>query len=193
MLKLANAALRTAALLLPFAALIALYRYLFAAFPASTVMTDTVFVVCALLAWLMLRTTAKRQAGRNCRPELAEIFEAFAQRHRLAVNVAEQNATSYTFEAGGRLHDWLVLSVVEGDEVTLDFAGHAFRYLYRPQRRADFERILDDWVDGAARIVAYEGGGEALERATGAGWSEVLKRNVGPLRGKPVEIVANAP
>ena len=191
-MRAANAVLRAGLLLLPLAALIALYRYLFARFPASSVVNDTIFAICALLVWLMLRASAQRQARRDHGRELAEIFEGFAQRHHLAVNVAEQNATSYTFEAGGRLRDWLVLSVVEGDEVRLDFGGHVFRYIYRPQRRADFEAVLDAWIEGRARIVAYEGGGEALETAGETGWSAFLTRNVGPLRGRPVTVVANA-
>lgn len=189
MLRVVNALFYLLVFLLPFAVLIYVYRWLSASSAAWLWVVAAGVIV--LVAWA-IKSRPRGGVVRNYGPELAAIFESFAQRHRLAVVVDDAQARTFTFEAGGELTRWLILSVVGDDEVLLDFGAYYFRYFYRPAQREALEKLLDDWIAGKARIVAYSGGGHALETATSAGWAEFTTMNVGPIRGAPVDVVSNA-
>jgi len=176
-------------LLFPFAVLIYFSRWLH--FLSGAWLWSTGAAVVLLLA-LAIKSRSRGAAVRDYSAELAAIFESFAHRHNLAVVIDESQATTFTFEAGGALKRWLILSIVGDDEVLLDFGAYYFRYFYQTAQRETLERFLDQWIAGKSRIVAYSGGGHVLETATQSGWTEFTRMNVGPIRGRPIDVVTNA-
>jgi hypothetical protein len=100
----------------------------------------------------------------------------------------------WTFPAQNRLYHPLTLGLQNLDE--LNFGVSDFWSYFFPFDRAiaEFERLLDAWVSGQARILVTGRRGRVLQRLDGDEWTTVYQAGrILPFRGVPKIVIQNEP
>ncbi len=128
--------------------------------------------------------------------EAAALFAGFAERHRLSYTV-EKDApieVMWEFPQQAALKFPITLGLQNGDELNfgvLDFWSGFFPF---ERSIAIFERALDAWVAGEARIVHVALGGRALQLLDDGIWKTIYRANcLLPVPRKPKKTVSNQP
>jgi len=129
--------------------------------------------------------------------EAIDLFTRFAERHRLRyeVDTSAPVEVMWHFPVQEQLDHPISLCLQNGDELNLgilDFWSYFFPF---GNVAAEFEGIIDAWVDGRARIAKFpKQRGQALQRLTEGEWITVYQANrIRKFRGMPVETLQNRP
>lgn len=129
--------------------------------------------------------------------EAEALFSRFAERHGLSfeVDTLAEMEVCWTFPKQNKLSMPLILGLQNGDELNFgvgDFWSYFFPYERVAQR---FERILDAWVAGEARVAIMRGQGRLLQIREGDDWKAAYGANgcLFPFRRWPRGFVQNDP
>ena len=132
---------------------------------------------------------------RDYTPEAQALFERFAERHGLTykVETGVPLEVCWTFPVQPKLSLPLTLGLQNCDELNFgvsDFWSYFFPFEKVEQK---FERILDAWVTGDARVAVMRGRGRLLQLRDGEKWEAVYGANgcLFPFRRFPRAIVQN--
>jgi hypothetical protein len=107
------------------------------------------------------------------------LFSRFAERHRLGYEATKDEPIEvlWTFPPQDGLKLPITLGLQNGDELNFgvsDFWSYFFPY----EKVADqFERILDAWMVGDARVAITGPWGRVLQVREGRGWKSVYAAN----------------
>lgn len=90
--------------------------------------------------------------------EAEELFTRFAQRHQLSYEVTDAPVEiMWEFPVQAGLSLPIILALQNGDELNFgvgEFWSYFFPY---PKQYTEFERILDRWMEGRARVISRAG------------------------------------
>jgi hypothetical protein len=134
---------------------------------------------------------------RDYTTEAEALFQRFAERHELEYRV-ETDApieVCWTFPEQPKLSLPLTLGLQNCDELNFGVSDF-WSYFFPFEAVADkFERILDAWVAGNARIAIMRGRGRLLQVREGDDWKAVYGANgcLFPFRRWPRGFVQNHP
>jgi hypothetical protein len=127
--------------------------------------------------------------------EAEVLFARFAERHGLAYRV-ETDApieVCWTFPAQDKLSLPVTLGLQNGDELNLgvsDFWSYFFPF---EKVAVEFERIMDAWVEGDARIVLKGRKSRLLQLREPDGWRSVYRAGWPLPFSRPRGFVCNSP
>ncbi|HEU0045585.1 hypothetical protein [Sphingomonas sp.] len=128
--------------------------------------------------------------------EATALFTRFAEAHRLAYSV-DPNApieVLWEFPTQDGLSLPITLGLQNGDELNFGVAGF-WSYFFPFERSApQFERLLDAWAGGEARVVLAALGGRALQLLDKGQWKTVYRANcLFPVPKNPRRTITNQP
>jgi hypothetical protein len=134
---------------------------------------------------------------RNFTREAEELFRRFANRHDLtfAVDTDPSIEVLWTFPAQTKLSMSITLGLQNNDELNFGVSDF-WSYFFPFDKVVDtFDRILDAWVAGEARIGVIGWRGRVLQLREHDEWTTVYKANIWLpfLRRAPSRFVANGP
>jgi len=125
------------------------------------------------------------------------LFRRFAERHALSYSITPDAPIEvlWTFPEQPKLTMPLTLGLQNGDELNFgvgDFWSYFFPFDAVEEK---FERALDAWVCGDARIAIGRGWGRKLQVREGKEWTTTYGANgcLLPLPFKPVRFLTNRP
>jgi len=128
--------------------------------------------------------------------EATELFSRFAVRHGLAYVVVQAPVdVMWRFPVQGVLAQPIVLALQNIDELSFavgDFWSSFYPY---PEKCAQFERLIDDWIARRARIVKIPGLIKQtleLQVLNGGSWCTIYRVRSFGLRKVPSAIVMNS-
>jgi hypothetical protein len=127
--------------------------------------------------------------------EAEAMFRRFAERHGLDYEVETDAPIDviWTFPEQAKLSLPLTLGLQNGDELNFGVADF-WSYFFPFESAAEkFERVLDAWVAGDARVAIMRGRGRLLEIREGDHWKAVYGANgcLFPFRRWPRGFVQN--
>jgi hypothetical protein len=126
--------------------------------------------------------------------EAAALFARFAERHEL-VYIVEPDApieVLWEFPEQKRLSFPITLGLQNGDELNFGVAGFWSNFFPFGQSASTFERALDAWVVGDARVVRVALGGRALQLCDSGGWKTIYRANcLLPVPRNPKRTITN--
>lgn len=128
--------------------------------------------------------------------EATDLFARFAERHQLIYVVSTDAPVEILWEfpeQHGLSHP-VVLCLSNADE--LSFGVHDFWSYFFPFEKSapNFERTIDAWVQGKARIVRLPLGGRVLQLLDGGRWQTVYRANwLLPVPRNPTRTISNQP
>lgn len=128
--------------------------------------------------------------------EATALFARFAERHRLVYSVAPDAPIEVLWEFpeqhGLSLH--ITLGLQNGDELNFGVADFWSYFFPFEESVLNFERVLDAWVLGNARIVHVALGGRALQLMDGDRWKTIYRANcILPVPRNPKRTITNQP
>jgi hypothetical protein len=132
---------------------------------------------------------------RDYTAEAEALFLRFAERHGLtySVETGVPMEVCWTFPAQDKLSLPITLGLQNSDE--LNFGVFDFWSYFFPFEKVEekFERILDAWVAGDARVAIMRGRGRLLQVREGDDWKTAYGANgcLFPLRRWPSDLVQN--
>jgi len=135
-----------------------------------------------------------RSEHRTFEREARELFLSFANRHGLAFEEDRESPVELAliFPAQPGLRQKVILGLQNGDELNFgvdQFWSAMFPY---PEKFMEFNRILDAWMEGDARILIYRWcRGMELQLRSDERWQTVYRANGFPFRGRVIRIVHN--
>ncbi len=122
------------------------------------------------------------------------LFTRFAEKHGLTYEV-EPNApieVLWSFPIQGALSVPITLGLQNGDELNLGIAEFWSYFFPFEDVFAQFERILDAWIDGNARLVLVRLGGRALQIRDKGEWKTIYRANcILPVPKNPKRTIVN--
>jgi hypothetical protein len=124
------------------------------------------------------------------------LFARFAERHRLRYEIEDDVPVEvlWTFPVQEGLIHSLVLGLQNGDELNFgvsDFWSYFFPF---EENAEGFERILDAWMAGEARVAVTGRWGRVLQLRDDGKWRSVYFANrLMPLWRKPLRTIENRP
>lgn len=134
---------------------------------------------------------------RDYTAEAEALFLRFAERHGLAyqVETGVPMEVCWTFPMQDKLSLPITLGLQNSDELNFgvsDFWSYFFPFESVAER---FERILDAWVAGDARVAIMRGSGRLLQVREGDDWKAAYGANgcIFPFRRWPRGFVQNQP
>ena len=122
------------------------------------------------------------------------LFARFAEKHRLKYAVEPDAPVEllWTFPIQGRLSMPVTLGLQNGDELNFGVADFWSSFFPFEEIVAQFERVLDAWVAGDARIVFVRLGGRALQLRDGGVWRTIYRANcLLPVPQNPRRTISN--
>ncbi len=125
------------------------------------------------------------------------LFTRFPERHGLTFEVEPDvpMEVCWTFPEQPKLSTPLILGLQNGDE--LNFGVSDFWSYFFPFEAVEskFDRILDAWVAGEARVAITGRRSRLLQLREGDAWETVYGANgcLFPMRGRPRAFVVNEP
>jgi hypothetical protein len=128
--------------------------------------------------------------------EATALFADFAERHRLVYSVESDAPIEVLWEFPEQqgLSFPITLGLQNGDELNfgvVDFWSNFFPF---DTSANIFERALDAWVAGYARIVRVAFGGRALQLLEGDRWTTIYRANcLLPVPRNPKRTIVNQP
>jgi hypothetical protein len=136
-------------------------------------------------------------ARRDYTAEAEALFGRFAERHGLTYDVETgvPMEVCWTFPVQPKLSMPLTLGLQNCDELNFGVSDF-WSYFFPFQNVAnEFERILDAWVAGEARVAITGVRSRLLQVREGARWKTVYGANgcLFPFRWKPFRLVRNEP
>lgn len=134
---------------------------------------------------------------RDYTTEAEALFRRFAERHGLTyeVETGVPMEVCWTFPEQPKLSMPLTLGLQNCDELNFGVSDF-WSYFFPFEREADeFERILDAWVGGEARVAVTGFRSRLLQVRDGARWKTVYGANgcLFPFRWTPFRFVTNEP
>jgi hypothetical protein len=134
---------------------------------------------------------------RDYTAEAEALFRRFADRHGLKyyVETGVPMEVCWTFPEQAKLSQSLTLGLQNSDELNFGVSGF-WSYLFPFEAIADkFERILDGWVAGDARVAITGFRSRLLQVREGGRWKTVYGANgcLFPFRWTPFGFVTNEP
>lgn len=134
---------------------------------------------------------------RDYTAEAEVLFQRFADRHELSyeVETGVPVEVCWTFPEQPRLSLPLTLGLQNRDELNFGVSD-SWSYFFPFEAVADeFERILDAWVAGNARVAIMRGRGRLLQVREGDHWKTVYGANgcLFPFLRSPRGFVQNRP
>lgn len=112
------------------------------------------------------------------RDEATALFTRFAQKHELIHSVEDyDDFFNWEFPVQERLSLELTLGFSFGDELHFGVEQFWSYFFPFPERAAIFERALDAWVEGNARVVPVPLGGRALQLLEAGRWKTIYWAN----------------
>jgi len=128
--------------------------------------------------------------------EATALFARFAERHRLAYNV-EPNAPIEVLWEFPKQHGLLfpiTLGLQNGDELNFGVADFWSNFFPFDESVITFERVLDAWVVGDARIVHVALGGRVLQLLDSEQSKTIYRANcLLPVPRTPNRTITNQP
>lgn len=132
----------------------------------------------------------------DCTAEAEALFRHFAERHGLSfeVETGVPMELCWTFPEQARLSLPLTLGLQNVDELNFG-VGDFWSYFFPFKEVADqFERILDAWVKGEARVAIVGRKGRILQIRDGKRWKSVYHANrLLPIWRPVLQTVQNEP
>lgn len=128
--------------------------------------------------------------------EATALFARFAERHRLVYSVAPDAPIEVLWEFPEQhgLSPPITLGLQNGDELNFGVANFWSYFFPFEESVLNFERALDAWVLGNARIVHVALGGRALQLLDGDRWITVYRANcILPVPRNPKRTITNQP
>lgn len=111
--------------------------------------------------------------------EATALFTRFAERHQF-VHSVEPDApieVMWGFPEQQGLSFLIILGLQNGDELNFGVADFWSNFFPFEKSATTFERALDAWVVGDARIVRVPLGGRALQLLDSGGWKTIYRAN----------------
>lgn len=135
---------------------------------------------------------------RDYTPEATALFSAFAARHGLTYTVETDVPVEvmWTFPVQAKLSLPLTLGLQNCDELNFGVADFWSYFFPFETVVAEFERVLDAWVEGNARVLVTGRRGRVLQVLDDGRWSDVYHANrlwLWRFKGTPKQIVQNVP
>ncbi|WP_156340206.1 hypothetical protein [Sphingomonas sp. Leaf17] len=111
--------------------------------------------------------------------EATALFTRFAERHRLVYTVVPDAPIEvlWEFPEQDGLSFPITLGLQNGDELNFGVADFWSNFFPFEKSALTFERALDAWVAGDARIVRVALGGRALQLLDTGQWTTVYRAN----------------
>jgi hypothetical protein len=128
--------------------------------------------------------------------EATALFIRLADKHGLHYQVETDAPMEvlWTLPAQARLSMPLTFGLQNGDELNFgvgDFWSYFFPF---DERAAIFERVVDAWIEGRARVVHVRLGGRALQLEEDGIWKTVYRADcIFPVPRNPKRIYMNQP
>ncbi len=126
--------------------------------------------------------------------EAAALFARFAERHRLVYSVEPDAPIEVLWEFPEQqgLSFPVTLGLQNGDELNFGVADFWSSFFPFERSASTFERALDAWVAGDARIVRVALGGRALQLCDGGQWKTIYRANcLLPVPRNPKRTITN--
>lgn len=128
--------------------------------------------------------------------EATALFACFAARHQLVYNVEPDAPIEVLWEFPEQhgLSLPITLGLQNGDELNFGVADFWSNFFPFGKSAAAFERALDAWVVGEARIVHVALGGRALQLLDSGQWTTIYRANcLLPVPRNPKRTIVNQP
>ena len=126
--------------------------------------------------------------------EAAALFARFAEKHRLAYSVEPDAPIEVLWEFPKQqgLSFPITLGLQNGDELNFGVADFWSNFFPFEKSASTFERALDAWVVGDARIVRVALGGRALQLLDSGRWKTIYRANcLLPVPRNPKRTITN--
>lgn len=126
--------------------------------------------------------------------EATALFARFAERHRLIYTVEPDAPIEVLWEFPKQhgLTIPITLGLQNGDELNFGVAGFWSNFFPFEKSAPTFERALEAWVAGDARIVRVALGGRALQLFEGGRWKTIYRANcLLPIPRDPKRTITN--
>jgi hypothetical protein len=128
--------------------------------------------------------------------EAGALFVRFAERHGLSyeVETGVPMELCWTFPAQEKLSLDVTLGLQNGDELNFGVSNFWSYFFPFEEIAAEFERLLDAWVTGEARIAITGPWGRVLQLREGGRWKSVYGANrILPVWREPKQTFQNRP
>jgi len=132
----------------------------------------------------------------NYSEEATALFARFAQRHRLVYSVVPDAPIEVLWEFPKQhgLSLPITLGLQNGDELNFGVADFWSNFFPFEKSATTFERALEAWVVGKARIVGVPLGGRALQLLERDRWEIIYRANcLLPVPRNPKRVITNQP
>lgn len=135
-------------------------------------------------------------SGNDYTREAEALFTRFAERHQLSYEIEHDAPVEllWTFPVQVRLAFPIILGLQNCDELNFgvsDFWSYFFPF---EKAAAQFERILDAWVTGEARVAVTGSRGRVLQLWEKGRWRSVYGANrILPVWRRPKRTIENRP
>jgi hypothetical protein len=126
--------------------------------------------------------------------EAAALFARFAERHSFVYRVEPDAPIEvlWEFPEQQSLSLPITLGLQNGDELNFGVADFWSNFFPFEKCTSTFERALDAWVVGDARIVRVPLGGRALQLLDSGRWKTIYRANcLLPVRRNPKRTITN--
>ncbi|MEZ0496133.1 hypothetical protein [Sphingomonas sp. IW22] len=126
--------------------------------------------------------------------EATALFTRFAEKHRFSydVEIDAPIEVLWTLPAQNGLSMPVTLGLQNGDELNFGVADFWSSFFPFEESASTFERVLDAWVTGDARIALVMFGGRALQLRCEGEWKTVYRANcILPVPRNPKRTIGN--